>query len=358
MGNWLKFVVCPRCEGTLSDGRSAVSCDFCGSRYEVVDDIPKLIVEKALDTKLDVAAYTKAASVAPQALLNVHKEFSHALQAVRLEPRGAMLEIGTGSGMLTEAMLEHAAFDAIISTDVSLAFTRNTKQRLARFADKVDFVVCDGNRLPFRSAGFELVLGRSVLHHLLNYRATLSTILKLLKPGGATVFFEPVQAGKTYIAFMFRIILGMDEATGMLGLTEDEKLRLNRGVRGMTKLISVSQDAETLGKLEDKYNFDIDDLCREAREVGFAAAHYVNVPNVDLSYFPYLSMHLRNFGVRPEIVQKVRFLKAAFADTIGGIAGPKLTAPMGYFVFVKAKPGGMAKARPAASDVEDWDLAV
>jgi ubiquinone/menaquinone biosynthesis C-methylase UbiE len=323
-----------------------VSCDFCGSRYEVADGIPKLVVDKELDTKLDTQTYSKLASFEPHALLNVHKEFSHALAAVGLEPRGAMLEIRTGAGMLTEAMLLHASFETIIASDVSLAFARQTRQRLERFSEIVDFVVCDRNRLPFRTASFELVLGRSVLHRLLHYRSILSGILRVLKPGGAAVFFEPVQAGKAYVAFLFRIILGMEAASGSIGLTDGEKLRMTNSVKGMTRSICISQDLETLSKLDDKYSFEPEDLCREGRELGFSAARYVAVPNVDPTYFPYLSMHLRNAGVRPEVIDKVRWLRAAFGETIGGVAGHRLTAPMGYFVFVKAASGARARPRP------------
>jgi ubiquinone/menaquinone biosynthesis C-methylase UbiE/uncharacterized protein YbaR (Trm112 family) len=332
----LDCIVCPVCRGGLSEDRAALVCSECGSRFDVVDGIPLLMLSTTLNTRLDVATYARLAHVGPQAVANTHNEYRHALAAAGQTLQGSLLEIGTGTGLLTEAMMRHADFDRIISTDVSIGFLEHTKARLSDVPSSVAFVACDGNTLPFRNGGFDVVLGRSVLHHLLHYQETLRRIHDLLRPGGVVAFYEPVQSGKAVICFLFRIILGMDEQVGPIGLTPNERTIMTRAVRNMMRTATTEHSDADLAKIEDKYVFDIEKLCTQARALGFATARYVNSPVVDRSYFGYLSMHMRNYGIRPEIVTKLGWLKSAFADTIGAVAGARLSAPMGYFVFERA----------------------
>jgi SAM-dependent methyltransferase len=334
----LDFLVCPKCGGRLSNTfemNGPVTCIQCNQLYPVNSGIPQLFLGDVVDTKLDIETYKRLAFATPKAVANVYDQHQEILASLGYSFKGDALEIGAGTGLLTEALLRHSSLDYIISTDVSYAFASYTRDRLLEFESKLDLAVCDGNTLPFKVDAFDMVFGRSVLHHLLHYRQALSKVLNLLKPRGIAIFFEPVADGKALIAFMFKIILGMEEMTKAIGLTDEEKLRLTRGITGMTKAICLPQDEVSLSKLEDKYNFDPDKLCSEACDLGFKRAWHANIPNADLSYFPYLSMHLRNYGVRPEIVQKLSWMRAAFQETIGGVAGKKLRTPMGYFVFEK-----------------------
>ena len=328
----LDLIVCPACASGLAQRDATLTCRGCGATYALEGGIFALLPPGTQDTRLDLATYLKLAVTTPDAVRNVAEQFRHVLAVVGKGLDGTMLEIGAGTGLLTEAMARHGGFERIVSTDVSLAFLRHTRDRLAELP--VSFLACDGNTLPLRDGAFDVVLGRSVLHHLLHYRETLRRVHDLLRPGGVTVWFEPVQAGKAMIAFLFRIMLELDTATGALGLTEHEKSRMTAALKGLMKPVSV--EGVDLSRLEDKFNFAIDGLCTEALELGYATARYVNVPNVDRTYFGYLSMHLRSFGVRPEIVSRVAWLKQAFGDTLGAMAGPGMTAPMGYFVFGKA----------------------
>jgi ubiquinone/menaquinone biosynthesis C-methylase UbiE/uncharacterized protein YbaR (Trm112 family) len=334
MQSWASIVVCPECAGDLSEVKSGMRCKNCGTEYASVDGILALVRPGTRDTALDVKTYAGFASVAPQALEATFQQFQHAVgEACALE--GTMLEIGTGTGLLTEAMLRHAKFQQIVSTDVSLAFLRHTRDRLRDVSDNLLLMACDGNVLPLRQRAFDFVLGRSVLHHLLHYQKTLSQIHELLRPGGTAIFFEPVQMGKALIAFMFRIILGVETSTGAIGLTPIEMGNLGRAVKDLTRSVSVKQSEAVLAKMEDKYIFDVDKLCDEARALGFEA-RYVDGPNMDYTYFSYLPMHLKSYGIRPEVAAKVGWLREAFGDTLGAVVPQKLTGPMGYFVFKKA----------------------
>ena len=46
-------------------------------------------------------------------------------------------------------------------------------------------------RLPFREASFDGIICINALHHMLDYRATLDEMYRVLKAGGRAVFSEP-----------------------------------------------------------------------------------------------------------------------------------------------------------------------
>lgn len=45
----LSILVCPKCQGDLEYDRNAekLTCQACGLRYPVVDDIPVMLIEEA-----------------------------------------------------------------------------------------------------------------------------------------------------------------------------------------------------------------------------------------------------------------------------------------------------------------------
>jgi uncharacterized protein YbaR (Trm112 family) len=49
-GNDLHWLVCPSCHQGLKLEAGAVCCIGCGRRYPVIDGIPVLLVERALQT--------------------------------------------------------------------------------------------------------------------------------------------------------------------------------------------------------------------------------------------------------------------------------------------------------------------
>ncbi|HYM80061.1 MAG TPA: class I SAM-dependent methyltransferase [Candidatus Limnocylindria bacterium] len=96
-----------------------------------------------------------------------------------------LLEIGCGTGLVTE--LVHAATGAtIVGTDISEELVTEARQRVP----DVTFQVDNALRLSFPDGSFDAVYGSSILHHLEVDRA-LVEILRVLRPGGRTVFAEP-----------------------------------------------------------------------------------------------------------------------------------------------------------------------
>jgi SAM-dependent methyltransferase len=100
-----------------------------------------------------------------------------------------VLELGCGQGSIAVALAQAGAFvDAIDISPVAIATAR--EDALARNAS-VTFDVMSAETLEYPDASFDLVCGRSVLHHL-HLGQALREVRRVLKPGGAAVFLEPL----------------------------------------------------------------------------------------------------------------------------------------------------------------------
>ncbi len=180
-------------------------------------DLPREPEPEVMDDSDEVEAYTSAAA---QAYLDkIDDTFvEHALRLVAGRAAGRALDIGTGPGQIVlklarrlpgwkflgvdrspnmirqahasaarQAGLGGRSFSSDISKEQSGAeLVPSPLQRVegAREA-RVEFLVADGNRLPFPGADFDLVMCNSVLHHLAQPQRLLAEVARLVKADGA-----------------------------------------------------------------------------------------------------------------------------------------------------------------------------
>lgn len=103
-----------------------------------------------------------------------------------LSPQARVLEFGCGTGSTALAHTPHAG--EILATDISpamLAIARD-KARNARIGN-VTFAQGSLDTLDLPDAGFDMVMGHSILHLLPDRFAALAHIHRVLKPGGLFV---------------------------------------------------------------------------------------------------------------------------------------------------------------------------
>jgi SAM-dependent methyltransferase len=99
-----------------------------------------------------------------------------------------VLDLGCGHGMATVVLARRGAH--VTGCDLSLGYVREARRRAAANDVNVDFIVCDGERLPFGDGTFERIWGNAVLHHL-EPGVAGREIYRVLAPGGLAVFCEP-----------------------------------------------------------------------------------------------------------------------------------------------------------------------
>lgn len=98
-----------------------------------------------------------------------------------------VLEIGCGSGVLTQGLAEEASHWCAV--DISSALLMLARRR----GIPAQFARADAARLPFPSGAFDAVVGDGVLHHV-ELEPVLQEIRRVLVPGGGILFFEPNMA--------------------------------------------------------------------------------------------------------------------------------------------------------------------
>jgi ubiquinone/menaquinone biosynthesis C-methylase UbiE len=173
-------------------------------------DLPRVPEPEMMDDSDEVAAYASAAS--QSYLEKLDDTFvEHALRLVRGRAAGRALDIGCGPGQIVHKlaarmpgwqftgadrapnMIAQARKNQAPPGQASSGAEASPNQppgpgapaARALFNSRVEFLVADGNRLPFPDVSFDLVTSNSVLHHLRDPGRVLAEAARLAKPGGA-----------------------------------------------------------------------------------------------------------------------------------------------------------------------------
>jgi 2-polyprenyl-3-methyl-5-hydroxy-6-metoxy-1,4-benzoquinol methylase len=135
---------------------------------------------------------------------HVHQRFRHVFECANtvrgerlletllgaLVPARRVLEIGCGDGLLSRKVADLGAA-YVLGTDVSEAFLERARTHAE--PGRLEFAAVDAHQ-PI-AGNFDVIVGRSVLHHLQLRSALGSLYDETLRPGGSMVFVEPLGAG-------------------------------------------------------------------------------------------------------------------------------------------------------------------
>ena len=331
--SFVQKLQCPVCGGSLRiQSAACLQCTSCNHVFDIVSEVVNLTRPGTGTSELEKIDYDTVHNLNPQSIQSIGNEWSRVLTEAGAGS-GPLLEIGSGTGALTEGLYKSGLFSEIVATDISMKFLQQTNNRLEKSLGLIQFVVCDANELPFNPAVFSTVVGRSVLHHLLGFEQTLGRTLQCLKPDGVAIFFEPVLEGKELLAFMAQTLLLSDKSSSEPVLSLGESNRIAAAVRHMTK--SAWLDTDKIALIEDKFIFKIDEMKNLASKLGYSSFMFIGQASVDKSYFQYLRNMLIQLQVEPSKIAKFRWIGDAVKTTIGLLRGGDLVAPMGYFVFRK-----------------------
>ncbi len=113
--------------------------------------------------------------------------YEHTIQARCAGKR--VLEIGSGTGARALALGQEGA--SVTAIDISEVAVGLAREKMPPSRADVTFRVMDAERLEFDDDIFDLICGRSVIHHLDIGRA-LREVGRTLRPDGTAVFLEPL----------------------------------------------------------------------------------------------------------------------------------------------------------------------
>ena len=104
--------------------------------------------------------------------------------------RGAdCVEYGCSYGKDTIRLAEVAK--SAVGMDISGVVIERARRAAAEAGSSARFEVAEAETLPFPDASFDLAFGSSVLHHL-ELRPAIAEMVRVLRPTGAGVFYEPL----------------------------------------------------------------------------------------------------------------------------------------------------------------------
>jgi ubiquinone/menaquinone biosynthesis C-methylase UbiE len=185
-----------------------------------------------------------------------------------LVPR-RVLDVGSGSGNSVFALGHLYPSADIVASDLSPAMIRIMQLRAATLPaiePRLTLVVGNAAELHPKEHGFDLLVGSSMLHHLVDPFGALKRLLRGVRHGGAAIFYEPFQAGN----IVFRACLNeiMRRARSEGGLSEQHFHFYRTLTMGVDLLCKADRSDPIYGKLDDKWMFNRRHFEEAARESG------------------------------------------------------------------------------------------
>ena len=148
------------------------------------------------------------------------------LLTAHLNPNMHVLEIGCGTGLLTQE-LQYSEAD-INAIDISPDLLSIAKKKIT--SKNIKFTLENAYDLSFKDESFDTVIGSSILHHL-NINKALSEFYRVLKPGGTICFTEPnmlnpIIAVQKNIPFIKKIMGDTPDETAFIKWKIKDQLRV------------------------------------------------------------------------------------------------------------------------------------
>ena len=111
-------------------------------------------------------------------------------EAVSARAAGAdCLEYGCSYG--TDTIRTATAARSATGMDISGVVIERARKEAAEAGSPARFEVAEAETLPFPDSSFDLAFGSSVLHHL-ELRPAVAEMVRVLRPNGSGIFFEPL----------------------------------------------------------------------------------------------------------------------------------------------------------------------
>ncbi len=117
---------------------------------------------------------------------------SHSYQLLNLSPGDSVLEIGCGNGRDIYKIAELVGKNGTsIGVDISTFMLRSARNFNKTKPVNPDFILCDGQYLPFPESTFHAVRSERVLQHTHFPFSVVKEMARVTRPHGSVVTFEP-----------------------------------------------------------------------------------------------------------------------------------------------------------------------
>jgi len=109
------------------------------------------------------------------------------LDRLPLDGHERVMDAGCGSGRVTELLAERLPTGRVVALDGSPAMVDGARERLARFGDRIEFVVADlGQPIPLAEP-VDAVLSTATFHWVPDHDSLFRNLAAVIRPGGRLV---------------------------------------------------------------------------------------------------------------------------------------------------------------------------
>lgn len=191
----IELLSCPKCKTSISKSGSILICKK-NHEFDFKKGVP--IMEK-LNPYLENEAkawedewkngVSKAGLKAYKTNMNVFKklglweESGEAAGFIPSNKENVVLDLGCGNGLSTN----YIKGKFVVGLDLSQVQMVRAKKRFR----KINYVVGNASKLPFKSNTFDLVVAINLLHHITDSEKVLNEVYRVLKPGGKLLTVDP-----------------------------------------------------------------------------------------------------------------------------------------------------------------------
>lgn len=113
----------------------------------------------------------------------VASDLADRISAVPLPAQPQILEIGCGTGFLTEALLARGVAGKMLITDISADMVARCRKRVGD-TDTLEYAVFDGEHGEFEDRRFDLICSSLAIQWFDDQTTALARMLRWLRPGG------------------------------------------------------------------------------------------------------------------------------------------------------------------------------
>jgi ubiquinone/menaquinone biosynthesis C-methylase UbiE len=117
------------------------------------------------------------------------------LNAVHIGPSDTVLDVGAGTGFLTEAAAKIAS--KVIALDFSRGMSEEAIAKMGK--GNVEFRIGNVESMPFQDSSVDAVVGNMVLHHCPNPKIAISEMSRVLKSSGRIAISDLQEHGYEWL---------------------------------------------------------------------------------------------------------------------------------------------------------------
>jgi len=267
--SWSDLAICKKCGSNLSQKDTNIVCVNCGEDHSSPQKWFVVTDGKLLD---DPSIIGQISAPSELSIGPVKEFYLPAIQDAGIELDDLrILEIGSGAGNIAYGFSKVAKPLVYVATDayVQLLGVLRTNLDQCGLVEPVGWVagLNADIEIALRPKKINIVIGHSVLHHVLDYRTLIQRLNILLDTPGVMLFAEPLRDGWAYFLTIINLLI---EQANIFRLSETSIMILGYMKNNLSKRITKADDREFLATLEDKHIFALDDLYDLASQEGLS----------------------------------------------------------------------------------------